>query len=112
MQQPELNNSEALRGDNIAALLHHLGELQPGDSRRLITQLGQTPSVEEVLSSIEEYRRSEVVDAAFEAMAQFWDGYLAKLQVNSLDENMNRMLNIHNPRQCYIPNLVWSAIAG
>src|SRR5690606_11037366 len=25
--QPELNNSQALRGDNIAALLHSLGEL-------------------------------------------------------------------------------------
>src|SRR5512143_3659071 len=30
LQDPELSNTEALRGDNIAALLHHLGTLQPG----------------------------------------------------------------------------------
>ncbi len=32
LQQPELCNSEALRGDNIAALLIHLGALQPGET--------------------------------------------------------------------------------
>ena len=33
--QPELPGSLAQRGDNISALLHHLGILQPGESRRL-----------------------------------------------------------------------------
>src|SRR3990172_12013702 len=31
LQQPELNNSQAQRGDNIAAMLHHLGPLAPGE---------------------------------------------------------------------------------
>ena len=45
LQQPELDNYEAQRGHNVGALMHHLGELQPGETRRLITQLGQAESV-------------------------------------------------------------------
>jgi cellobiose phosphorylase len=102
LQQPELNNSEALRGDNIAALLHHLGELQPDESRRIITQMGQVKNVEEALPSIEKFRAPETADMALEEMAQFWNGYLSKLQVDTPDQSMNRMLNVYNPRQCHI----------
>jgi cellobiose phosphorylase len=41
----ELGNHEALRGDNVAAMMHHLGVLESGESRRLITQLGQCSSM-------------------------------------------------------------------
>jgi cellobiose phosphorylase len=102
LQQPELNNSEALRGDNIAALLHHLGKLHPGQSGRLITQLGQVPNLDEALPSIEKYRTPEAVDAAFETMVKFRDDYLSKMQVETPEESMNRMLNVHNSWQCYI----------
>jgi cellobiose phosphorylase len=101
LRQGELTNSEALRGDNIAALLHHLGVLQPGESKRLITQLGQADSVEQALPRIEHFRDEGNVDRAFEELARFWDGYLGKLQVVTPDAAMNRMLNIHNPRQCH-----------
>src|SRR5690606_4962912 len=46
LRSPELSNYEAQRGDNLGALLHHLGTLQPGETRRLITQLGQAESVQ------------------------------------------------------------------
>jgi cellobiose phosphorylase len=102
LQQPELNNSEALRGDNMAALLHHLGPVLPGQSRRLITQLGQVENVAAALPGIEQYRQPAAVEAALSEMARFWEDYLSKMQVSTPDEAMNRMLNIHNPRQCYI----------
>lgn len=102
LQEPELSNYEALRGDNIAALLHHLGEIQPGETGRVITQLGQEESVEKALPFIRRYRDEERVDEAFRDLARFWDGYLSKVQVETPDADMNRMLNIHNPRQCYI----------
>lgn len=102
LQQPELANSQALRGDNMAALLHHLGPLAPGDSRRLITQLGQAATLDEALPLIEKYRRPEAVKAAFEAIASFWDEYLGKFRVATPSLSMNRLLNVYNPRQCYI----------
>lgn len=98
----ELNDSEALRGDNIAVLLHHLGPVLSGQSCRLITQLGQADSITAALPGIQQYRQPAAVESALSDMAHFWEDYLSKMQVSTPDEAMNRMLNIHNPRQCYI----------
>jgi cellobiose phosphorylase len=105
--QSELKNSQALRGDNIATLLHPLGILQTGEIRRVILQLGQASSLEVVQDGIGKYRRPEVVEAAFENMKHFWDRYLARVQVDTPDESMNTMLNVFNPYQCYITK-TWS----
>jgi cellobiose phosphorylase len=102
LQQPELNNSIALRGDNMAALMHHLGTLTPNESARIIIQLGQVAHVAHELEAIEKYRSPKVVEAALVSMAEFWDEYLSKMQVDTPDDSMNRMLNVHNARQCYI----------
>ena len=102
LRQDELSNCEAHRADNITALLHHLGPVQPGETRRMITQLGQGASLEVEMPSVRAYRDEARVDAEFERLAAFWDDYLAALQVTTPDAAMDRMLNIHNPRQCYI----------
>ncbi|WP_078555576.1 GH36-type glycosyl hydrolase domain-containing protein [Bacillus alkalicellulosilyticus] len=102
LQHEELSNYEANRGDNIAALMHHLGELAPGESKRIITQLGQANNIAEEKESIAKYRDEKNVDESFQALSSFWDNYLSKLQVETPDEQMNTLLNIHNPRQCYI----------
>ena len=103
LQEAELSNTEALRGDNIAALLHHLGTLQPGETKRLITQLGQEARLEDAGQSIETYRNPKAVDDALAEMKNFWDEYLDVLQVETPDAAMNSMLNIHNPHQCHTP---------
>lgn len=102
LQAAELSNTQAVRGDNIAALLHHLGPLQPGETRRLITQLGQEASFEAARAGIEKFRQPEAVDAALQKMAAFWDEYLGTLQVQTPDPALNATLNIHNPHQCFI----------
>jgi cellobiose phosphorylase len=102
LHQPELSNYEAQRGDNIAALLVPLGELQPGETRRLITQLGQAASCDAALPEIERFRREEVVDQALEELASGWQETLAKFQVATPDLAMNSMVNIFNPRQCEV----------
>lgn len=107
LQQEELSDYEAQRGDNIAALLHRLGTIQPGQTTRLITQLGQDESVEKALPAIRRYRDPEQVERAFDELAAFWDTYLSNMQVETPDANTNSLLNVHNPRQCYI-TLNWS----
>jgi cellobiose phosphorylase len=107
LQNEELSNCEALRGDNIAALLHHLGTLQPGQSVRLITQLGQDKSIAKALPSIRRYRDPEQVEHALHELAAFWDAYLSRLHVETPNASMNSMLNIHNPRQCHT-TMNWS----
>lgn len=101
LRAPELGNSEARRGDNVGALLHHLGTLEPGASTRLITLLGQAASVEAARPTIARFRDAAQVEAALDELARFWDAYLARQQVHTPDASMNSMLNIHNPRQCH-----------
>lgn len=102
LQNEELSNTEALRGDNIAALIHHLGTLQPDETKRIITQLGQEANLEAAEQSIETYRNPKAVDNALVEMKNFWDEYLSTLQVETPDAAMNTILNVHNPHQCFI----------
>ncbi len=107
LQNEQLSNHEALRGDNIAALLHHLGTLQPGETIRLITQLGQDENMAKALPSIRRYRDPELVEHALRELAAFWDAYLSRVHVETPDASMDSMLNIHNPRQCHT-TMNWS----
>ncbi|MBC8448984.1 MAG: glycosyl transferase [Chloroflexi bacterium] len=107
LERDELSSHETLCGDNIGALLHRLGVIRPGETVRLITQLGQAESVGQARPSIRRYRDLAEVDRALEELADFWDRYLSVLQVETLDAAMNSLVNVHNPRQCYI-TLNWS----
>jgi cellobiose phosphorylase len=102
LQIKELGSYEAHRGDNIGALLHHLGNLKPGETKSFITQLGQEQSFEKARPGIEKYRNPEAVKKAYNEMNGFWDEFLSRMQVETPDPDMNSMLNIHNPRQCFI----------
>jgi len=107
LEQTELSNSEAMRGDTLAALMHHLGALAPGETCQLICQLGQEANLEAARPGIEKYRDPKFVAEAFEAMASYWSVYLAKLQVHTPDAAMDSMLNVHHPHQCFITK-TWS----
>jgi cellobiose phosphorylase len=102
LQKKELDSYEAHRGDNIGALLHHLGSFKPGRSKSLITQLGQEQSFEKARAGIEKYRNPDIVKKAYEELYGLWKEYLSRIQVETPDPALNRMLNIHNPRQCYV----------
>ncbi len=101
LQNDELSNTEASRGDNIAALLFHLGTLQPRETKRLITQLGQVHTLVDAKQSIETWRDPKSVDDALDAMKKYWDDYLSVLQVETPDLAFNSTVNIHNPHQCH-----------
>jgi cellobiose phosphorylase len=101
LQATELSSYEARRGHNIAALLHHLGLIHPGETARLVTQLTQASDLETALPEIRRYRDVTQVEAAFSEIAAFWDDYLSRLQVQTPSRAMNSMLNVHNPRQCH-----------
>ncbi len=107
LKQPALSNYQALRGDNIGALLLSLGELSPGETRVFVTQLGQAASFDAARADIQRYRDPAVVESALAALARFWESYLGRVQVETPSPAMNAMLNIHNPRQVFT-TLNWS----
>lgn len=107
LQSVELGNSEAKRGENIAALLHHLGEVQAGQTRRIITQTGQVDDREKVERSVQENLLPDQVDRSFNQLRSFWISHLEKVQIETPDRDMDILLNTHLPRQCYI-TMQWS----
>lgn len=100
LQSEELSNYQALREDNIAALMHHLGKIEPGKTVRIITQLGQYESFETELQEIKKYRSETQVDAAFIELKKHWSTYLDRFRVETPSEDFNTLVNIHNPKQC------------
>jgi len=97
---------EARRGDNIGALLIPLGTLACGESKRVVTILGQA-SRGEIVGHVGRYRDPAAVDAAFDSLMSFWDNYLSVFQCQTPDPAFDSMVNIHNPRQCYM-TMNWS----
>ncbi|MFC1996379.1 GH36-type glycosyl hydrolase domain-containing protein [Chloroflexota bacterium] len=100
--QPELNNSEAVRGDNIAALMHHLGTIQPGENKQVIVQFGQTDQIHDLDTVIAKYQDPATINSALDDLNDFWEDYTSKFIVTTPNMSMDQMLNVHNPRQCYI----------
>ena len=98
----ELGDSEALRGNNIGALMHHLGPLGPAECMRVVTLLGQEKDLQAALPVIKHFADPKHVDMALDELSAYWDSYLDVMQVETPDAAMNSMLNVFNPRQCFI----------
>ncbi|NLD93728.1 MAG: glycosyl transferase [Fibrobacter sp.] len=102
LEKQDLDNYEADRGDNIAALLHKLGSIKNNETKRIITQLGQKVCVKDAMPEINEFRKEATVDAAFKKLADFWENHLSVMKIKTPDDGLDSMINVHNPRQCYI----------
>jgi len=102
LEAEELGDYEARRGDNIAVLLQRMGGLESGADVRLVTQLGQVASVEDALDGMERWRDFDEVDRAFTELALSWDEYLSAFKAESPVPSFDSMINVHNPRQCYV----------
>ncbi len=101
LQNPELSNSECVRGDNIGALMIKFGKMADGATERTCTQLTQNDSLEAAKSEIAKYRDLTNVDKAFADLATWWEEYLSTMTIESPDASFNSMINVHNPRQCH-----------
>lgn len=102
LDKQDFDNYEADRGDNIAALLHKLGSVKNNETKRIITQLGQKVCVKDAMPEIIEFRKESTVDAAFKKLADFWENHLSIMKIKTPDDGLDSMINVHNPRQCYI----------
>lgn len=98
--EKELSNSLVKRGNNIGVLMHHMGKLEPGQSQRIITQLGQMDDIEEEKVKIVYYRNEKNVDKAFKELNIHWDKLLENFHVKTPNKAFDSMINIFNPRQC------------
>lgn len=99
LKNEHLSNYEAQRGNVIAALLHKLDSLAPGEQHRVITVLGQDEDAG-IADKLKYLRDESFVDAAFAKQKTYWEDYLSKLQCKTPNAAFDSMVNVHNPRQC------------
>jgi cellobiose phosphorylase len=90
-------------------------ELEPGESRELVFQLGYVelpgenkwaaPGIinkapaQEMLAR---YDNSDKVQKAFEALGEYWDELLSRYSVSHADKRLERMVNTWNQYQCMV----------
>ena len=82
-------------------------DLDPGEEPDLIFVLGVTDAPEAIPAVFNRFRQEEEVWAAFKALQDDWNGYLANFKVETPDAATNAMLNFWNPVQCRT-TLYWS----
>src|SRR5208283_1973486 len=75
--------------------------------QRLIVQLGQAANIESAMTGIGLFQDAREVDQAFARLSESWLARLSCMQVETPEPATNRMLNIHNPRQCHM-TFQWS----
>ena len=107
LKNEELSSINAVRGDTIASFILPMGEIAPGKSSTVITQLTQVDRLDLAAAATEKYTTEEAVKKAFDELSSFWDKYLSVIKVNTPDAAFNSMLNLHNPRQCFTTK-TWS----
>lgn len=97
---------------------HHVAlTLQHGESRTINFVLGyhenprdqkfdppesQIINKQTVKPVIARYLQSEVIEQAFEALRDYWNGLLGVFQADTPDEHTDRMVNIWNAYQCMV----------
>ncbi len=90
-------------------------ELQPGESRDFIFVLGYVENEQDekfiapkvinktkALATIAQFDTTEKVDAAFEALRDYWDALLDIYVVDTGNDKLDRMVNIWNQYQCMV----------
>lgn len=102
LQNDDLANTEAHRGDNVGALLLKLGDLSEGQSVRFTVFIGQEKDSAAAAARVKPYLKPGAVDAKLISMSAFWQDYLEQMQVTTPDAAFNSMVNVHNPRQCFM----------
>lgn len=101
LKEENLSNSLCVRGDNITALMLKMGVMANGATSRRVAMLGQEANISDIEAKVKKYRALDVVDEAFVGLANFWEEYLKTMTIDTPDESINSMLNVHNPRQCH-----------
>ncbi len=98
------------KGGNHCATLQKNLILQPGEKVRLIYMLGEgRRSAGQAMR--EKYRDPAAVDAAYEALAAYWNKKLHKLQIQTPSDAMNTMINTWTLYQSEI-NVMFSRFAS
>lgn len=103
-------SSSAELGNNHCAALQKNITIEPGEEMRLVFLLGEGNRVEGARMR-EKYRNLNLVDKAYEELAEYWNRKLSKLQIQTPNEGMNTLINTWTLYQSEV-NVMFSRFAS
>jgi cellobiose phosphorylase len=89
-----------LEGGIGCAALRTIISLKPDEERDIIVTLGFAESKSQALKIKGNYLTAVQVNKELKKVKESWEQYLSFLHLESLDENVNGMINVWNPYQC------------
>ena len=95
------SNSVAI-GESAAGALQHNLTLEPGEERRLTVILGVAHDADGVKQAVAKYRAPGAAAREFKALKDYWDSFLARVQVKTPDPRFDLSVNIWNKYQAWI----------
>lgn len=98
------------KGGNHCGVLQKKLVLHPGEEARLVFMLGEGDR-KAAAPVRQKYSDLKNVDLAAKALADYWEGKFARLQVQTPSEDMNTMLNTWNLYQAEV-NIMFSRFAS
>lgn len=103
-------SSSSELGNNHCGSLQKNITLAPGESFRLVFMMGEG-NREEGQRIREKYSNFNVVDKAYEDLAEYWNRKLSKLQIHTPNEGMNTLINTWTLYQSEV-NVMFSRFAS
>ena len=85
-------------GKDFIFVLGYVGRIQKTKNRESRGIINKKPA----LSMMEKFKTTEQVDKALERLKCYWDELLQKYHIDSVDQRLNRMVNIWNQYQCMV----------
>ncbi len=103
------NNSLNYTGNSCGVFQIDM-ELQPEEEKEIIFTLG-IGNRDVASSVVEKYDLVNSVEKELEELKKYWHSKLEMFQVKTLDENLNRMINVWHSYECFV-NTFWSRTAS
>jgi len=101
LEEGKCRNTAITAGDAVAVLQNEV-TLAPGEDIEFSLMLGVVPRSDyknEATRVVKKYRSENVVEQAYFNLRNHWSDYLSHVQIETPDDDMNRMINVWNQYQ-------------
>ncbi|MGZ5472813.1 MAG: GH36-type glycosyl hydrolase domain-containing protein [Thermoanaerobaculia bacterium] len=92
LARPELERRFGAGLDPCAAIQVAL-EIEPGETRQIVFQLGQGSTLEDARRILERYRDPEAAWSELAAVEKFWDELLGSIRISTPDDSFDILVN-------------------
>ncbi|MDP3979869.1 MAG: hypothetical protein Q8Q33_00490 [Chlamydiota bacterium] len=105
VERGKCGNSDDVKGMNMVGALHHRVTLKPGAIKEFSVIVGIQDNKTKANALLKKYRQLHEAKKALEQTRQYWDKAITdRLEVNTPDPDLDRMINVWTKYQMYMNN--------